>query len=55
MAFRGDEFISTFPVRMSFSGDVQISLNADCFLGFFNHLHMKSSAEQGLLQRLVID
>ena len=33
MAFCGDEFISKFPLRMSFSGNTQISLKCWLFLG----------------------
>lgn len=32
MAFCGDEFISKFPLRMSFSGNIQISLKCWLFL-----------------------
>lgn len=33
MAFCGDEFISEFPLGMSFSGNTQISLKCWLFLG----------------------
>lgn len=47
MVFCEDEFISNFPLRMSFSGNAQISLKC-CFSNLLNHLQMKKFIENAV-------